>query len=143
MRPVSKEDVTLLLVSLLIALALWFNVSMQRQETVAEKEFTGIKTRDVGLANNLNSEIRPEKVNIILRGLPEELAKIMPEDIDVTIDLTGLSEGKWYVTPQGSVLGRRADIVKITPERIEVILKARSPQIQNDNKNLDSTQNNK
>lgn len=129
MKPVSKEDAILILVSLLIAIALWFNVSTQRQEAIAEKEFPGIKMRVVGLANQLECEIRPEKVNVLLRGLPRELVKITSEDIDVTIDLTGLSEGKWFVNPQGNASGRGVDIVKIIPEKIEVILKAKSPKI--------------
>lgn len=130
MTPVSKEDGWLLLVSLLIAAALWFNVSMQRQEVIAEKEYSGIKMRVVGISSTLESEIKPEKVDVLLRGLPQELVKIMPEDLDVTIDLTGLSEGKWFVTPQGIVPRRRTYIVKMIPEKIEVVLKARSPQIQ-------------
>ena len=123
MRKVTKEDIGLLVISLFIAIVLWFNVSIGRQETIAEKQFLGVKLHVIGLSNHYDCEINPQKVDVLLRGVPTDLSKVNPEDVNLTLDLTGLTEGKWFVIPQGTVPGRRSYVVKIIPDRIEVTLK--------------------
>jgi len=125
MKAVSKEDTELILVSLIIAVALWFNVTMGRQTSIAiaEKQFLGVKVQIVGLPVQFDCEVKPDKLDVLLRGLPNDLSKVNTEDVKMTIDLTGLSEGKWFVTPQGNVAEKRTYVVKVIPDRIEVILK--------------------
>ena len=125
MRKATKEDIGLMVISIFIAVALWFNVSIGRQETIAEKQFLGIKLRIVGLSSRFDCDIVPEKVDVLLRGVPTDLSKVNPEDVNLILDLTGLTEGKWFVIPQGTVPDRKSYVVKITPERIEVTLKSK------------------
>ena len=126
MSRISKGDIGLFAISLLIALALWVNVSVNRQETVAEKQIFGINLHVIGLSDRFDVEYKPEKVDILLQGSPRALSKINAEDIQLTIDLTGYTEGRWVVTPRGILPDpQKAQIVKTTPDKIEVVLKTK------------------
>ena len=131
MSRISKGDIGLVAISLLIALALWINVSVNRQETIAEKQIFGINLHVMGLSDQFDLEYKPEKVDILLQGSPSALSKVTPEDVRLTIDLTGYTEGRWVVTPKGTVSDPlKAQIVKTTPDKIEVVLKTKSPKTQ-------------
>ena len=128
MSSVSKEDIGLLIISFIIALALWINISVGRQESIAEKQILGISPRVTGLSDRFAFELKPDKVDVLLQGSPKALSKINPEDIQLTIDLTGYTEGRWVVTPRGTVPDpQRVRVVKTIPDKIEVGLKQRSP----------------
>ena len=101
------------------------------QETVAEKQIFGINLHVMGLSDQFDLEYKPEKVDILLQGSPSALSKVTPEDVRLTIDLTGYTEGRWVVTPKGTVSDPlKAQIVKTTPDKIEVVLKTKSPKTQ-------------
>ena len=120
----SKEDLGLFLVSFIVAMALWFNIALSREETQAEKPLLDVKVNVTNVSTKLDYEIRPRYVNVILQGSTKSLSKVTPDEINIMVDMYGLTEGKWHVFPRATVPEPGSmRIVKIIPERIDVTLR--------------------
>jgi YbbR domain-containing protein len=119
----NKEDLGLFLVSFIVAMALWFNIALSREETQAEKPILDVKVNVTNVSTKLDYEIRPRYVNVVLQGSTKALSKVTADEINITVDMYGLTEGQWHVFPRATVPEPgRMRIVKIIPERIDVTL---------------------
>ena len=129
MTKLTKEDFGLWIISLVIAVVLWVNSTVGRQETIAEKQLVGINLRAVGSSDRFILDYKPGKVDVVLKGSPDDLSKISPEDVRVTIYLSRLTDaGKWFVVPQIRFQeSQGVTNVKIIPDKIEVTLTEKVP----------------
>ncbi len=76
----------------------------------------------IGLDENLNVQISPSNVDIILSGPLPLLEKLTRQSVRVTVDLTGLTEGKYQLSPNVEILVANVAVESILPNTIEVTL---------------------
>lgn len=76
----------------------------------------------VGLDSELNVQISPTSVDIILSGPLPLLETLTRQSIRVTVDLTGLSAGTYQLSPIVEVLVANVVVESILPNTIEVVL---------------------
>jgi len=76
----------------------------------------------IGLDDDLNVQISPTSVDIILSGPLPLLETLTRQSVRVTVDLTGLSEGKYQLSPTVEVLVANVAVESILPNTIEVTL---------------------
>ena len=75
-----------------------------------------------GLTEGLIAQISPENVDIILSGPLPVLDILTPQDITITVDVTGLGPGVHQLTPKVNVLVDNVLVESILPGTIEVVL---------------------
>lgn len=76
----------------------------------------------IGLDESLNVQISPSNVDIILSGPLPLLEKLTRQSVRVTVDLTGLTEGKYQLSPNVEILVANVAVESILPNTIEVTL---------------------
>lgn len=76
----------------------------------------------VGLSDNLNVQISPSNVDIILSGPLPLLETLTRQSVRVTVDLTGLPAGKYQLSPNVEVLVANVVVESILPNTVEVTL---------------------
>lgn len=75
-----------------------------------------------GLAENLNAQVSPQTVDVIISGPLPVLDALTPQDIIITVDVTGLAAGTYQLTPKIEVLVENVVVESILPGTIEVVL---------------------
>ena len=75
-----------------------------------------------GLTEGLIAQISPQTVDIILSGPLPVLDILTPQDITITVDVTGLGPGVHQLTPKVNVLVDNVLVESILPGTIEVVL---------------------
>jgi YbbR domain-containing protein len=78
----------------------------------------------VGLGEGLKAQVSPETVDVILSGPSPVLDSLLSSDVQVRIDLTGLTPGTYQVTPTVSVGKQDVLVQSILPGTVEVIITA-------------------
>lgn len=76
----------------------------------------------IGLDSNLNVQISPTSVDIILSGPLPVLDTLTRQSVRVTVDLTGLAAGTYQLSPNVEVLVANIVAESILPNTIEVSL---------------------
>jgi len=76
----------------------------------------------VGLESDLNVQISPGNVDIILSGPLPLLDTLTRQSVRVTVDLTGLTAGTYQLSPNVEVLVANVVVESILPNTIEVVL---------------------
>lgn len=76
----------------------------------------------LGLGDDLNVQISPSNVDIILSGPLPILDTLTRQSVRVTVDLTGLGAGTYQLSPAVEVLVANIDAESILPNTIEVLL---------------------
>ena len=76
----------------------------------------------VGLADGLSIQTFPETVDVIVSGPVPTLDALTPQDVIVTVDVTGLELGTHQLEPKVDVLVNNVLIESILPGTIEVVL---------------------
>ncbi len=83
---------------------------------------SGQRIEVIGLDENLNVQISPSSVDIILSGPLPVLDTLTRQSVRVTVDLTGLTTGTHQVTPSVEVLVSDVKVESILPNTIEITL---------------------
>ncbi len=76
----------------------------------------------IGLDGSLDVQISPSNVDIILSGPLPVLETLTRQSVRVTVDLTGMTEGKYQLTPKVEILVANVTVETILPNTIEVTL---------------------
>lgn len=76
----------------------------------------------IGLGNDLNVQISPTNVDIILSGPLPILDTLTRQSVRVTVDLTGLEAGTHQLSPSIEVLVANIAAESILPNTIEILL---------------------
>jgi YbbR domain-containing protein len=76
----------------------------------------------IGLSPGLKAQLSPITVDVILAGPLPVLNSLEPEDVQVQIDLTGLTVGTYQLTPTVIVADEGVTVQSILPGTVEVII---------------------
>lgn len=76
----------------------------------------------IGLTEGLAVQIFPQTVDVIISGPLPTLDALTPQDVIVTVDITGLGLGTHQLIPVVDVLLGNVDVESILPGTIEVVL---------------------
>ena len=76
----------------------------------------------IGLPEGMTAQISPQTVDIILSGPLPILDILSPQDITITVDVTGLEIGVHQLTPKVNPLVDNVLVESMLPSTIEVIL---------------------
>jgi YbbR domain-containing protein len=83
---------------------------------------SGQRIEILGLESNLNVQISPTSVDIILSGPLPILDTLTRQSVRVTVDLTGLGAGTYQLAPGVEVLVANIAAESILPNTIEILL---------------------
>ena len=83
---------------------------------------SGQQIEIIGLENDLNVQISPTNVDIILSGPLPILDTLTRQSVRVTVDLTGLTAGTYQLSPIVEVLVANIAAESILPNTIEITL---------------------
>jgi YbbR domain-containing protein len=78
----------------------------------------------VGLSSNLRASLSPQTVDVILSGPLSVLNSLTPSNVNVQLDLTGLTAGTYQLTPEVTVSKQGIAVESILPGTVEVIISA-------------------
>ena len=76
----------------------------------------------IGLADQLDAHISPERVDLILTGPLPLLDKLSARDVKIIEDLTGLEAVVHQLTPQPQIIINDLEVQSINPTTIEVTI---------------------
>ncbi|MEX0789116.1 MAG: CdaR family protein, partial [Anaerolineales bacterium] len=80
-----------------------------------------------GLRPGLYAQASPEVVSVILTGPLPTLEQLLPEEVRVVLDLTGLAAGTYPIPPQVIDLPEDVVIETVLPDVIEVTIRTTPP----------------
>lgn len=121
-------------ISTRLALTLPENITIIGNKTVeVEVDITPIQTsltlnlpiNVIGLPDGFVEEISPEFVDVIISGPLPVLDALTPQDIKVTVDVTGLDLGTHQLEPKVEVFVENVLEGSILPSTVEVVLSVR------------------
>ena len=121
-------------ISTRLALALPDNITIVGTKTVeVQVDITPIQTsltlhlpiNLIGLPEGFEPHISPEIVDVIISGPVPVLDALTPQDIKVTVDVTGLDLGTHQLEPQVEVFVENVLEGSILPSTVEVVLSVR------------------
>ena len=121
-------------ISTRLALTLPENITIIGNKTVeVEVDITPIQTsltlnlpiNLIGLPDGFEAEISPEFVDVIISGPLPVLDALTPQDIKVTVDVTGLDLGTHQLEPKVEVFVENVLERSILPSTVEVVLSVR------------------
>lgn len=75
-----------------------------------------------GLPEGLGAQVSPQTVDVIISGPLPVLDALTPQDIILSVDVTGLVAGTYQLTPTIEVLVEAVRVESVLPGTIEVIL---------------------
>lgn len=118
--------------SVRVSLNLPEGISVVGQQTVLiqagispiQSSFTlsGQKVEVSGLPGNLDAQISPATVDVILSGPIPILDTLRRQDVHVTVDVTNLSPGSYQLTPTVQILASSVTVESLLPGTVEVVL---------------------
>ncbi len=76
----------------------------------------------VGLSAGLTAHLSPQTVDVILSGPLPVLDSLVPNDVNVQVDLTGLMPGTYQLTPKVTITNPNVSVESILPGTVEVII---------------------
>jgi YbbR domain-containing protein len=81
----------------------------------------------IGLEPGVNAVISPSTVDVILAGPLPVLNSLLPDDVHVRVDLTGLGVGTYQLIPDVVVAGLGVTVQSILPGTVEVTIAKGTP----------------
>jgi YbbR domain-containing protein len=100
------------------------NVSIQADISAIESSLTlsGENVEVTGLPPDMSAQISPATVDVIISGPLPLLDTLTHQDVLITVDVTGLTEGTHQLTPNVQILVSNLQVESILPGTVEVIL---------------------
>ena len=100
------------------------NVSIQADISAIESSLTlsNEKVEVTGLSSEMSAQISPATVDVIISGPLPLLDTLTHQDVLITVDATGLSEGTHQLTPSVQILVSNLQVESILPGTVEVTL---------------------
>ncbi len=100
------------------------NVSIQADISAIESSLTlsGEKVEVMGLNSDMSAQISPATVDVIISGPLPMLDTLTHQDVLISLDAKGLSEGTHQLTPTVQILVPNLQVESILPGTVEVTL---------------------
>jgi YbbR domain-containing protein len=76
----------------------------------------------LGLSEGLAAQVLPQVVDVIISGPLPVLDALTPQDVIVSVDVTGLAVGTYQLTPKWEVLVGNVLVESILPSTVEVVI---------------------
>jgi YbbR domain-containing protein len=95
-------------------------VSVGVQPLVGNLTLNNIPVSFTGLAAGLSATVSPNNVTIILSGPLAVLNTVTVQDVQVVVDLTGVTVGSYQKTPQVVIANTNLSLVSIVPESLGI-----------------------
>jgi YbbR domain-containing protein len=76
----------------------------------------------IGLSEGLTAQVFPQTVDVIISGPLPGLDALTPQDVIVTVDVTGLTPGTYQLNPKVEVLVDNVLVESILPGTVEVVI---------------------
>jgi YbbR domain-containing protein len=114
------STLSLRLLALLLAFAVWFVVSAPRRERVAERAFAA-PLSVVNMPRNLAITTPvPDSVSVRLRGRASDVRSLSSQNLEVTLDLGWAQPGEATITlsPQAINVPPQVEVVSIDPTKL-------------------------
>ena len=108
------------LLSLFLALVVWFVVSAPRRESVSERAFAAPLSL-IGMPRELVITTPvPDTVNVRLRGRVSDLRALSSQNLEVTLDLRWVQAGEAQVTlrPQAINVPPNVEVISVDPSKL-------------------------
>jgi YbbR domain-containing protein len=80
------------------------------------------KVNVLGLSEGFAAQVSPETVDVIISGPLPILDALTPQDVIVSVDVTGLTPGTYQLTPKWEVLVGNVLVESILPSTVEVVI---------------------
>lgn len=80
-----------------------------------------------GLENGLTAVVSPTSIDVILSGPLPLLDTLTRQSVRATVDLTGLTEGTYQITPKVEILVSNIIVESILPNAVEVVISPINP----------------
>jgi len=81
----------------------------------------------LGLSEGLAAQVLPQTVDVIISGPLPILDVLTPQDVIVSVDVTGLTLGTYQLTPKWEVLVGNVLVESILPSTVEVVISIPPP----------------
>ena len=113
-------NIGLMLLSLLLAFAVWFTVSAPRRESVIERAFAAPLSLVAMPRELVITTAVPDTVNVRLRGRSSDLRALSSQNLEVTLDLRWVQPGEAQVTlrPQAISVPPNVEVISIDPTKV-------------------------
>ena len=100
------------------------NVSIQADISAIESSLTlsNEQVEVAGLSSDMSAQISPAAVDVIISGPLPLLDTLTHQDVLITVDATGLSEGTHQLTPSVQILVSNLQVELVLPGTVEVTL---------------------
>jgi YbbR domain-containing protein len=125
-RHLFRRDAGLKIIALVIAFLVW---STFRAEPSVEIAYLApLEFRNIPENLEISGDI-PTQVRVRMRGRSAVLRRLTPADLAVTVDLKGSAAGESVIRLTGSEIDAPpgAEVVRVTPSEIRVLLVPRQP----------------
>jgi YbbR domain-containing protein len=87
---------------------------------------SGQRVEITGLPTDLDAQVSPASMDVILSGPLPILNTLARQDVHVTVDVTGLAVGSYQLTPTVQILASNVTVESLLPGTLEVILKPKA-----------------
>jgi len=75
-------------------------VAVGVQPRTANRQFDSIPLEITGLGEDLTARIAPDQVTVLVTGPQPLLETLLPDDLQVTVDVAGLGDGNYQIAPR-------------------------------------------
>jgi YbbR domain-containing protein len=97
-------------------------VSIGIEARTSNRQFDAIDVDVLGLAENYTAQVVPNEVTVLVTGPQPLLETLGPGDINVSVDLNGLSEGNYQLEPQVTI--SRGDSLAVNTSVLPAVIDA-------------------
>ncbi len=114
-----QNDLAVKILSLVLAVILWFQVTGETPQT--QKPIRGVPVRVRNLPSHLTAAaIEPDTVTVYVRGRSKLLASVTKQDFEAWVDLQGARPGRLSYTVDGVNVPRGITLVDYAPSEVTV-----------------------
>ena len=115
------KNLALKVLSLVLALSLWFVVSAPRRERISERAFSAPISITALRGDLIITTPVPDNVTVRLRGRESDLRSLSAQNLEVSVDLSWASPGEAKITfhPQALNVPPEVQVVSIEPANVK------------------------
>lgn len=77
-----------------------------------------------GLARGLSASVSPDSIDVILSGPLPSLQSLLPDDVLVAVDATGMTPGTYVLKPRVTLVPDPLNVQSMVPDTVQVIVTA-------------------
>ncbi|WP_370638530.1 YbbR-like domain-containing protein, partial [Deinococcus sp. 23YEL01] len=117
----ATHNLGLKLLALGVSVTLWFVATGDRRANVEQGFDVPVTVRDTtgnGQEKRATSNLNPSSVRVTLRGRPERLRELQPENIEAVVDVTGVPEGS-FTQPVTVTAPTGTEVQRQSPARVQ------------------------